>query len=83
MIYISRDCITNIYIVCGKNQEWNDCGSACPAKCSDSDHETSICTHQCVAGCFCINGYKLDDDGKCIDEDKCPIIKDGKYYESP
>ena len=59
-----------IYTVCGENQEWNDCGSACPAKCSDS--VPSICTFQCIAGCFCKNGYKLDDDGNCIPENECP-----------
>ena len=59
-----------IYIVCGENEEWNNCGSGCPPKCSDS--KPQICTAQCVTGCFCKKGYKLDDDGNCISEDECP-----------
>ena len=57
---------------CGDNKEYNICGTACPAKCGDS--ETSICTSQCVEGCFCKEGYILDvKDGNCIPENECPI----------
>ena len=60
------------YVVCGDNFEWNDCGSACPPKCSDSG--STICSLQCVAGCFCKSGYKLDNEGNCIPEDECQTI---------
>ena len=32
----------------------------------------ATCTLPCVSGCFCIDGYKLDQDRKYIREDECP-----------
>ena len=62
-----------VYTACGENEEWNNCGSACPSKCSDSVPSVPpICNFQCVPGCFCKNGYKLDDDENCIHQDECP-----------
>ena len=68
-----NECPTNYNTpTCGVNEEYKICGTACPEKCGDSGSST-ICTKQCVAGCFCKSGYKLDDVGKnCIPEDECP-----------
>ena len=57
--------------ICGDNEEYNICGTACPKKCGDS--VPIICTLQCVIGCFCKDGYILDEeDGNCIPENECP-----------
>ena len=58
------------YTVCGDNQEWDDCGSACPAMCNE--RRWWICTDQCVPGCFCKDGYKLNDWFECVPEAECP-----------
>ncbi|ULT92595.1 hypothetical protein L3Y34_009999 [Caenorhabditis briggsae] len=48
----------------GKNQVWSDCGSACPARCDQK--EPVMCPAVCVAGCFCKDGYILNDKGQCV-----------------
>ena len=51
--------------ICDDNEEFKTCGTACPQKCGDFG--PSICTKQCVVGCFCKDGYILDEqDGNCI-----------------
>ena len=71
-----------IYTACKENEEWNNCGSACPAKCSDSAPQT--CTEQCTAGCFCKSGFILNkENGNCIPKNECstdtPITTQGIY----
>lgn len=51
---------------------YNRCGTACPPTC---DNPNPICTKQCVAGCFCIDGYVLDAIDSCIPLNKCPSSK--------
>uniref|UniRef100_A0A0N4TEC4 TIL domain-containing protein n=1 Tax=Brugia pahangi TaxID=6280 RepID=A0A0N4TEC4_BRUPA len=53
--------------ICGPNQEYRKCGTACPKTCNGLPEN---CTQQCVDGCFCKEGYVLDLD-KCIPEDSC------------
>ncbi|XP_005177634.1 chymotrypsin inhibitor [Musca domestica] len=49
---------------CGENQEFTTCGTACPLKCNTP--EPSFCTLQCVIGCQCKQGYRLNDSGACV-----------------
>ncbi|KAI8420775.1 hypothetical protein MSG28_007986 [Choristoneura fumiferana] len=58
---------------CGPNQEYKECGTACEPSCADLDNPNQICTDQCVAGCFCKDGYRKDDQGNCVTRDKCPL----------
>ncbi|XP_053663622.1 SCO-spondin-like [Anopheles marshallii] len=61
--------------VCGSNEEYQECGTACPKTCMD--REVLICTKQCVQGCFCKPGFiRESKNGKCIPECQCP------YYMS-
>uniref|UniRef100_A0A8L7YLU3 TIL domain-containing protein n=1 Tax=Brugia malayi TaxID=6279 RepID=A0A8L7YLU3_BRUMA len=53
--------------ICGPNQEYRKCGTACPKTCNGLPEN---CTQHCVDGCFCKEGYVLDLD-KCIPEDSC------------
>ncbi|XP_054739231.1 chymotrypsin inhibitor-like [Anastrepha obliqua] len=55
---------------CGKNQEFTNCGSACPPKCDDGNGPT-ICTLQCIIGCQCRRGYLLNSAGQCVEPRKC------------
>ncbi|KFM77647.1 Zonadhesin, partial [Stegodyphus mimosarum] len=55
--------------ICRKNEEYNNCGTACPPTCSNSN---PVCTRQCVKGCFCKKGYVKNDDGLCIRRELCP-----------
>ncbi|XP_053674322.1 serine protease inhibitor swm-1-like [Anopheles nili] len=55
--------------VCPANEEYNECGTACPQTC----HPTKIlCIKKCVEGCFCKEGYVRDDNGRCIPFCECP-----------
>ena len=57
-------------LVCPKeNQEFRDCGTNCGNRCSDP--VDIVCAAVCSPGCYCKDGYKLDDDGNCILEDEC------------
>uniref|UniRef100_A0A914W349 TIL domain-containing protein n=1 Tax=Plectus sambesii TaxID=2011161 RepID=A0A914W349_9BILA len=56
--------------LCGKNMEYRECGSSCPAKCGNSPPEA--CTDVCVSGCFCKAGFILSKDGsRCVPESEC------------
>ncbi|VDL74681.1 unnamed protein product [Nippostrongylus brasiliensis] len=49
---------------CGKNEQYNECGSACEPSCKNPKPE--ICTLQCVIGCQCKSGFFRDDSGQCV-----------------
>ncbi|CBX32971.2 Protein CBG20702, partial [Caenorhabditis briggsae] len=55
----------------GKNQEWSDCGSACPKRCEQK--EPMACIEVCREGCFCKKGFCLDKLGQCV-ADKTSIL---------
>ncbi|GIY03099.1 hypothetical protein CEXT_538132 [Caerostris extrusa] len=57
-------------MTCGKNEVYNECGSACPATCSNLG-KPQICTMQCVPGCYCERGMVRDDRGECVDVQEC------------
>ncbi|CAF1417272.1 unnamed protein product [Adineta ricciae] len=57
--------------VCGANEEYRTCGSACVETCT---FKPQICTEQCVAGCFCKNGHVRRDSNKkssCVKRQEC------------
>lgn len=58
---------------CTKPHEfYTDCGTACPLSCTKP--YVGVCTAQCVAGCFCEDGYVRDDNENCILPQDCPNI---------
>ncbi|XP_015930600.1 zonadhesin-like [Parasteatoda tepidariorum] len=61
--------------VCGRNEEYQDCGSACPANCTNSNPK---CREVCVRGCFCKPGYIRDPYGICVLPTNCPLLCDEK-----
>ncbi|XP_016845877.1 chymotrypsin inhibitor-like [Nasonia vitripennis] len=55
-----------------RNQRWNNCGTACPLKCSQL--KPVPCTKQCVIGCECIPGTVLRKDNECVSPKDCKKI---------
>ncbi|PIC30630.1 hypothetical protein B9Z55_021810 [Caenorhabditis nigoni] len=58
----------------GKNQEFLECGSACPKKCGEK--EPMACIQVCRQGCFCKKGFCLNESGQCVVDINCGIITD-------
>ncbi|CAO4382635.1 unnamed protein product [Caenorhabditis nigoni] len=56
----------------GKNQEWLECGSACPKKCGEKEPEA--CIDVCREGCFCKKGFCLNKLGQCVANNNCGIL---------
>ncbi|CAP37669.1 Protein CBG20704 [Caenorhabditis briggsae] len=56
----------------GKNQEWLQCGSACPKRCEQK--EPVLCKAVCRPGCFCKKGFCLSKSGKCVADNNCGIL---------
>uniref|UniRef100_A0A182Q170 TIL domain-containing protein n=1 Tax=Anopheles farauti TaxID=69004 RepID=A0A182Q170_9DIPT len=55
---------------CGENAVYSECGTACPLTCAKP--EVVACTKQCLKGCFCKEGYVLNDQNECILRCQCP-----------
>lgn len=53
---------------CNQNEQWNDCGTACPETC---EGKLEICTLQCVPGCECKSGF-VRNRNQCIPKGVCP-----------
>uniref|UniRef100_A0A0M3JBR4 TIL domain-containing protein n=1 Tax=Anisakis simplex TaxID=6269 RepID=A0A0M3JBR4_ANISI len=62
--------VSSISAKCALNEEFRECGTACPANC---DQMGPIpCTRQCVRGCFCKKGYVLNrKGGVCVRDTEC------------
>ncbi|KAG5679448.1 hypothetical protein PVAND_009013 [Polypedilum vanderplanki] len=52
-----------------KNEIYNTCGTACPETC---EYKPTICTMQCIEGCFCKRNYIRNNNGECILKKDCP-----------
>ncbi|XP_077312559.1 chymotrypsin inhibitor-like [Lithobates pipiens] len=62
---------------CPPNQEYQQCGTACPLTCSNVN-KLQMCTLQCVPGCFCKSAYILLEGGNnptCVLPRDCPSSK--------
>jgi hypothetical protein len=54
---------------CGDGEEYQECGSACPATCDTPIPE--VCSDRCVSGCFCKDGLLRNSDGLFVPKDRC------------
>ncbi|GFV25843.1 chymotrypsin inhibitor [Trichonephila clavipes] len=69
---LDRSFISPVY-KCGENEEFKECGTACPLSCSNRT-EKRVCPAVCVRGCFCKEGFVRDSRGKCILARLCPLV---------
>ncbi|XP_055607317.1 serine protease inhibitor swm-1-like isoform X1 [Uranotaenia lowii] len=70
---------------CGPNSEYLTCGTACPKTCENVLSPTGygFCTDNCVAGCFCLEGYVLDAaTNSCVLPSQCgqPTCGENEVY---
>ncbi|CAH2093257.1 unnamed protein product [Euphydryas editha] len=57
---------------CPANEEYLLCGSACPANCTNPS--PVACSDDCIEGCFCLTGYLRNENGTCVNIDKCVTV---------
>lgn len=65
-------------MTCPMNSQYEICGSACPATCSNPEAHHN-CTQPCVESCQCNRGYLLSG-GKCVPLNKCGCLHQGSYF---
>ncbi|GAB1608825.1 SCO-spondin-like, partial [Argonauta hians] len=67
-------------VMCEEPKIYKECGPANPRTCKDiwSTSEEGNSTY-CVEGCYCPPG-QVEDGGKCIPEENCPCLYEGKVY---
>jgi hypothetical protein len=58
--------------VCGANEVFKTCGTACPATCANP-HPSAVCTKNCVIGCFCTEGFLKHANGQCVPAANCDM----------
>ncbi|GFY60855.1 carboxypeptidase inhibitor SmCI [Trichonephila inaurata madagascariensis] len=58
--------------VCGENERYNRCGTACPLTCDNYDNPPKFCNFMCKIGCECEDGYVRSNDGRCVRPEHCP-----------
>ncbi|KAF8383925.1 hypothetical protein PRIPAC_73067, partial [Pristionchus pacificus] len=58
--------------LCPSNEVYQQCGTACQPTCAIRN---TICTLQCVPGCFCAQGYIRDSNYQCIPINTCPLTQ--------
>ena len=60
---------------CGKNEEYQECGPACPPTCDywryPLPKQLVMCRAKCGPGCFCKKDFYRSDDGKCVRPADC------------
>uniref|UniRef100_A0ACB8FS17 Uncharacterized protein n=1 Tax=Sphaerodactylus townsendi TaxID=933632 RepID=A0ACB8FS17_9SAUR len=66
-------------VACPANSYYDFCGSACATTCANLS-SSSECTEPCVAGCFCQEGYVLNN-GTCVLRDQCGCVMDEHFYQ--
>ncbi|XP_040183088.1 mucin-5B-like isoform X6 [Rana temporaria] len=64
---------------CPENQEFNGCGSDCPANCSHPD-PPEMCNRKCKIGCFCKKGFLDNGYGGCVPEEECRACTGNRTY---
>ncbi|XP_078511464.1 zonadhesin-like [Lissotriton helveticus] len=82
----SKRCIppTHCKKVCPHHSKYTDCGSACPLTCDNYENPVRACTDQCVQGCFCEEGYVLENDAsnRCVKRSSCtPRCSANAHYQ--
>ncbi|XP_033105706.1 neurogenic locus notch homolog protein 1-like isoform X2 [Anneissia japonica] len=68
--------------ICAGDTVSSSCASACGIPTCEAlrKDEITICTLQCVFGCVCPNGGRLDKGNACVEPEDCGCIHNGVYY---
>ncbi|XP_066483571.1 SCO-spondin-like [Tiliqua scincoides] len=65
-------------VQCSGGQVYQECAAPCRLSCADLRMETSGACQElngvCVAGCNCLEGLVLDDEGQCVQPGMCPCV---------
>ena len=62
------------------NEEFQQCGTACPLTCENIKEPPSVCTEQCIIGCGCKPSFIRDTiTGNCVSPVNCTGLKILKY----
>ncbi|CAF0930009.1 unnamed protein product [Rotaria sordida] len=70
---------------CTINEEYQQCGSACPPTCYDYSYplpkEPQACIAMCKPGCFCKQGYYRAKNDECVRPEKCCTGDNEQYTD--
>jgi hypothetical protein len=63
-------------LTCGENEEYKSCGTLCQKTCNELDHTSTMKCYSdtCNEGCYCKEGYVLNNKGDCIKPHQCSGI---------
>ncbi|XP_069497505.1 epidermal growth factor-like protein [Ambystoma mexicanum] len=70
---------------CQGNVHYETCGTACPENCADVTKPTRRpCTLQCKRGCFCNEGYVLENAAArvCVNESICKACEEHSHFST-
>ncbi|CAF0766820.1 unnamed protein product [Rotaria sordida] len=80
-----EDCNKTDVPQCGDNEEYQQCGSACPPTCNDFSYplpkEPQACIAICKPGCFCKKGYFRTNNNQCVQQEKCCTGDNEQYTD--
>ncbi|XP_022816594.1 inducible metalloproteinase inhibitor protein-like [Spodoptera litura] len=71
-VTISVNYVTSAGLVCDRENEHYECGSACQTTCATLGTVCPIVNIRCNDACYCDEGFARDDNGICIPEGECP-----------
>nr|XP_026693636.1 LOW QUALITY PROTEIN: von Willebrand factor-like [Ciona intestinalis] len=69
---------TTCGVTCESGLEYRECGGDCVSKCSTLGG--IMCDRMCHPGCYCPQNLYLNDDGTCVEMEKCGCIYQGVKY---
>ncbi len=69
----------NLAIQCKNGNIYHSCGSFCQKTCFD-DAEFKCEKEECTEGCFCPENMVLNENGMCIEKNKCSCKDNGIIY---
>ncbi|XP_039439707.1 zonadhesin-like [Culex pipiens pallens] len=71
--------------VCGKNEIFSKCGTACPTTCDTilGLTDNRICPTICRIGCVCQNGFVRNQSGQCVAPSECPGVSTPEPITTP
>ncbi|CAF0823545.1 unnamed protein product [Adineta steineri] len=60
-------------LTCDENEEYKSCGTICRKTCNDLDSTSmkKCYNDSCNEGCYCKEGYVLDNNGDCVKPEEC------------